>query len=63
MGLDKTRFASLYIQIWQKRQRSLMGADGFSLSEEVEKWNCNIPACLEYYQALSEQDIRLILES
>jgi hypothetical protein len=34
----------------------------FSLFEEAEKWNCNIPAYLEYYQALSELDIRLILK-
>jgi hypothetical protein len=46
----------------KKRQRFLMGAIGFSLFEEAEKWNCNIPAYLEYYQALSELDIRLILK-
>lgn len=33
----------------------------FNKFEEAEKWNYNIPACLEYYQELSELDIRLLL--
>lgn len=38
-----------------------MGALRFSFFEVAEKWNYNIPVCLEYYQEPSELGIRLIV--
>ena len=64
MGFDKALFANLCLQISQKTTMDfLMGALRFSLFEVAGKWNCNTPACLEYYQEPSELGIRLIVES